>query len=42
MADNEEKTLTQEETELAGFPCSDSAGEDTPDVAPIEEVSVDE
>lgn len=34
MAD--EKTLTQEETELAGFPCSDSKGEETPDVAEVE------
>lgn len=34
----EEITLTQVDTEAAGFPCSDSAGSDIPDVAPIEEV----
>lgn len=31
--------LTQADTEAAGFPCSDSAGSDIPDVAPIEEVT---
>ena len=41
MADNEEITLTQAETEAAGFPCSDSAGSDIPDVAPVEEVNDD-
>lgn len=37
MAD-ETITLTQEDTEEAGFPCSDSAGSEIPDVAPVEEV----
>lgn len=37
-----EVTLTQEETELTGYPCSDSAGEGTPDVAEVEEVGGDE
>lgn len=37
--DDEKKTLTQEDTELAGFPCSDSKGSDIPDVAPIEELN---
>lgn len=40
--EEKEVTLTQEETELAGYPCSDSAGEGTPDVAEVEEVSGDE
>ena len=31
--------LTQADTEAAGFPCSDSAGSDTPDVAPVEELT---
>ena len=39
MSDNDTVTLTQADTEAAGFPCSDSAGSDIPDVAPIEEVS---
>lgn len=38
MADDKNVTLTQGDTELAGYPCSDSAGSDIPDVAPIEEV----
>lgn len=37
--EEKEVTLTQEDTELAGFPCSDSAGEETPDVAEVEEVT---
>ena len=40
--EEKDKQLTQEETEARGFPCSDSAGEETPDVAPVEEVSCDE
>lgn len=38
MADDKNVTLTQSDTEAAGYPCSDSAGSDIPDVAPIEEV----
>lgn len=38
MADDKNVTLTQADTEAAGYPCSDSAGSDIPDVAPIEEV----
>lgn len=37
---NDDKViLTQEDTELAGHPCSDSKGSHIPDVAPIEEVT---
>lgn len=39
MVDEKTITLTQEDTELAGYPCSDSKGSDIPDVAPIEEVT---
>ena len=39
MADNEEITLTQADTEAAGFPCSDSAGSHIPDVAPVEDAN---
>lgn len=39
--EEKEVTLTQADTELAGFPCSDSAGSDIPDVAPVEEVEND-
>lgn len=39
MADNEEIALTQADTEAAGFPCSDSAGSDIPDVAPVEDAN---
>lgn len=31
--------LAQEETEMAGYPCSDSSGEDVPDVAEVEVLS---
>lgn len=34
MAD--EKTITEQETIDAGYPCSGSTGEDTPDVAEVE------
>lgn len=40
--EEKEVTLTQADTEAAGFPCSDSAGSDIPDVAPVEEVREDE
>lgn len=37
--DNKNVTLTQGDTEVAGYPCSDSAGSHIPDVVtPIEEV----
>ena len=32
----DEKTLTQEDTEAAGYPCSDSKGSDITDVAPVD------
>lgn len=38
MADDKKVVLTQGDTEVAGYPCSDSAGSHIPDVAPIEEV----
>lgn len=38
MADETKKTITEEETIEAGYPCSGSSGEATPDVAPIEEI----
>lgn len=39
--EEKEVTLTQADTEAAGHPCSDSAGSDIPDVAPVEEVEND-
>lgn len=36
---DEKVYLTQEATEIAGYPCSDSAGEDMPDVAEVEVLS---
>lgn len=36
--DDKNVTLTQADTEVAGYPCSDSSGSHIPDVAPIEEV----
>lgn len=38
MTDDKNVTLTQADTEAAGYPCSDSAGSNIPDVAPIEDV----
>lgn len=38
MAEETKNIITEEETVAAGYPCSGSAGEDTPDVAPVEEV----
>lgn len=40
--EDKEVTLTQADTETAGHPCSDSAGSEVPDVAPVEEVTDDE
>lgn len=34
--------ITQKETELAGFPCSDSKGADAPDVAEVEVIDYGE
>ena len=41
MDEKERIELTQADTERAGHPCSDSAGSDVPDVAPVEEVEDD-
>ena len=36
MAEETKNIITEEETVAAGYPCSGSAGEDTPDVAEVE------